>query len=130
MRVGALSLGLGLALAPWPRDFVALALVVLLVPVGTALLFPATTSLVSRLSERRETGQNLGVQQGFGGVARMLGPIWSTAVFQHVGFAAPFWLAAGLMGLVVLISLGVRSPARPRRAAEPAAVETAPVEPS
>lgn len=131
MRVGALSLGLGLALAPWPRDFVGLALVVLLVPVGTALLFPATTSLVSRLSERRETGQNLGVQQGFGGVARMLGPIWSTAVFQHVGYAAPFWLAAGLMGVVVLISLGVRSPARPKRATEPAAAaEAAPVEPS
>lgn len=131
MRTGALSLALGLALAPWPRDFVGLALVVLLVPVGTALLFPATTSLVSRLSERRETGQNLGVQQGFGGVARMIGPIWSTAVFQHVGYAAPFWLAAGLMGLVVLISLGVRSPARPKRAAEPAAAEAAaPVEPS
>lgn len=133
MRVGALSLTLGLALAPWPRDFVGLALVVLLVPVGTALLFPATTSLVSRLSERRETGQNLGVQQGFGGVARMLGPIWSTAVFQHVGYAAPFWLAAALMGVVVLISLGVRSPARPKREAEAEAASAeaaAPVEPS
>lgn len=128
MRAGALALGCGLALAPWPDDFLSLGLVILLVPVGTALLFPATTSLVSRLSERRETGQNLGVQQGFGGVARMLGPIWATAVFQHVGLATPFWLAGGLMGLVVLISLGVHPPPRARRAAPPAEAAP-PVEP-
>jgi MFS family permease len=129
MRTGALALGLGLALTPWAGDFVSLAIVVLLIPIGTALLFPATTALVSRLSERRETGQNLGVQQGFGGVARMLGPIWSTAVFQHVGLAAPFWIGGGLMGLVVLISLGVHPP--PRTPRKPTAAEAAPaVEPS
>jgi MFS family permease len=64
MRVGALALGLGLALTPTANGFAGLAVVILLVPIGTALLFPATTSLVSRLSARRETGQNLGVQQG------------------------------------------------------------------
>lgn len=129
MRTGALALGLGLALTPWAGDFVSLALIVLLIPIGTALLFPATTSLVSRLSQRRETGQNLGVQQGFGGVARMLGPIWATAVFQHVGLAAPFWISGGLMAVVVLISLGVHPP--PRAPREPAAAEAAPaVEPS
>ncbi|HEX2164643.1 MAG TPA: MFS transporter [Thermoanaerobaculia bacterium] len=131
MRVGALALALGLALAPVPRSFLGLGLVILLVPVGTALLFPATTSLVSRLSERRETGQNLGVQQGFGGVARMVGPIWSTAVFQHVGLAAPFWMAAGLMGLVILVSFGVHPPPRPARPGQPPPAEAAPpVEPS
>jgi predicted MFS family arabinose efflux permease len=129
MRAGALALGLGLALTPWAGGFVSLAVIILLIPIGTALLFPATTSLVSRLSARRETGQNLGVQQGFGGVARMLGPIWSTAVFQHVGLAAPFWMAGGLMAVVVLISLGVH-PA-PRTGREAAAAEAvAPVEPS
>lgn len=129
MRAGALALGLGLALTPTANGFVSLAVIVLLIPIGTALLFPATTSLVSRLSARRETGQNLGVQQGFGGVARMLGPIWSTAVFQHVGLAAPFWMAGGLMAVVVLISLGVHPPPSTRR--EPAAAEpAAPVEPS
>ena len=129
MRAGALALGLGLALTPTASGFAGLAVVILLVPIGTALLFPATTSLVSRLSARRETGQNLGVQQGFGGVARMLGPIWSTAVFQHVGLAAPFWMAGGLMAVVVLISLGVH-PA-PRTGREPVTAEAAaPVEPS
>lgn len=118
LRVGALALALGLALAPLPRllledttlALVGLAVVIALVPVGTALLFPATTSLVSRTSQRAETGQNLGVQQAFGGVSRMVGPIWSTAVFQYVGVSAPFWIAAGLMALVASIALGVHRP--------------------
>ena len=127
MRVGAFALACGLALAPLPGRLLGFAGVILLVPVGTALLFPATTSLVSRLSVRRETGQNLGVQQGFGGVSRMLGPIWATAIFQHVGIAAPFWLAAALMGGVLAIALGVHPPAR-RRTAE--VIPAEPTEPA
>ena len=111
LRVGALCLALGLAVMPLPGSVWGLGAVVLLVPVGTALLFPATTAMVSRHSLRRATGQNLGVQQAFGGVSRMVGPIWSTAVFQHVGWNAPFWCAAALMGGAVFLSLGVEDPA-------------------
>lgn len=124
LRLGTLSLGLGLASIPLPRlllpeqdvaALVGLAVVIALVPIGTALLFPATTSLVSRHSVRNETGQNLGVQQAFGGVARMTGPIWSTAVFQHIGISAPFWIAAALMGTVGLVALTVRRPGEAER---------------
>ncbi|MFP5288275.1 MAG: MFS transporter [Thermoanaerobaculia bacterium] len=77
-RLGAASLVLGLAGIPFTRgSLLLLGLVVLFVPVGTALLFPATTSLVSRSAARSETGQVLGVQQSFGGVSRMVGPLWS-----------------------------------------------------
>ncbi|HEX2253588.1 MAG TPA: MFS transporter [Thermoanaerobaculia bacterium] len=122
LRIGALALGLGLALAPVPSTLWGLAVVIALVPIGTALLFPATTSLVSRYSLRGETGQNLGVQQAFGGVARMLGPVWATAVFGHIGRAAPFWIAAALMGGVLAIALSV---SRPRPSSPPAPLEPA-----
>jgi len=130
MRLGALCLALGLGAAPWPEHLAGLAAVILLVPVGTALLFPATTSLVSRHSVRRETGQNLGVQQAFGGVMRMVGPIWSTAVFEHVGWDAPFWLASGLMVGVLAISLGLHGPPRREEASAAAVAEAPPVEPA
>ncbi|HZA99037.1 MAG TPA: MFS transporter, partial [Gemmatimonadales bacterium] len=45
MRIGTGLLVLGLALYPLPRDLWTLALVIPGVPIGTALLFPATTSL-------------------------------------------------------------------------------------
>ena len=128
MRLGALCLVVGLGAAPWPEQVAGLAAVIILVPVGTALLFPATTSLVSRLSVRRETGQDLGVQQAFGGVMRMVGPIWATAVFEHVGWDAPFWLASGLMAGVLAISLGLRGPKRQTSPGSTVA-EAPPVEP-
>jgi len=104
MRLGTLSLIAGMAVLPVPAflpismaaRLAALAVIVLLMPVGTALLFPSTTALVSRRAPRGETGQLMGVQQAFGGVSRLLGPMWSTALFGW-RVAAPFWVAAALM---------------------------------
>jgi len=131
LRLGALCLALGLAAVPLSRSIVSFGLAVMLVPIGTALLFPATTSLVSRRARRRETGQTLGVQQTFGGVARGVGPAWAGVAFQHLGIASPFWVASALVVLVGLLALRVtpeeRSTAPPL--AEPADAAE-PVEPS
>lgn len=106
-RLGALALTLGLAGIPLARGPLSLALVILFVPVGTALLFPATTSQVSRLSSRAETGQILGVQQSFGGISRMIGPLWAGVVYQHLGRPFPYWLAAALMLSVSFLTLRI-----------------------
>jgi MFS family permease len=107
-RLGALSLVLGLAGIPFTRgSLLLLGVIVLFVPVGTALLFPATTSQVSRLSVRSEVGQALGVQQSFGGVSRMVGPLWSGFAYQK-DFRYPFWMAAVLMLSVSFLTLRMR----------------------
>lgn len=108
MRGGAVSMALALAAIPLTGDLVELGLAVLLMPIGTALLFPTTTSMVSRRAESARTGLMLGVQQAFGGVARMIGPLWAGAAFQHLGIASPFWFAAGLMVLVRIFAVAVR----------------------
>jgi len=107
MRLGALSLALGLALTPLPHAVILLALVIALVPIGTALLFPATSSLVTYLAPEAERGQVLGVQQTFGGVARVIAPIWSTAAFQGLGTDVPFYIAGAIVGVVILLSFRV-----------------------
>lgn len=112
-RLGALSLVLGLAGIPFTGGSLPLlGLIVLFVPVGTALLFPATTSQVSRLSSRAEVGQALGVQQSFGGVSRMVGPLWSGFAYQK-NFHYPFWMAAALMMSVSFLTLRMRGEERP-----------------
>jgi len=113
-RLGALSLVVGLTVIPLPTRLVGLALGVLFVPVGTALLFPATTSLVSRHARHSETGQLMGVQQFFGGASRMLGPFWAGVVFQKVGIQYPFWLAAVLMLSVSFLTLRMQNTATGR----------------
>lgn len=130
LRLGTLAIALGLATAPLAGDFLQLGLAILLVPVGTALLFPATTSLVSHRSPDEQTGLYLGVQQSFGGFARMIGPLWAGAAFQQLGIAIPFYIAAGLMVGVRLFA-SVVSEEPEEEPAPPADVEPVlPAEPS
>lgn len=104
MRMGSFALVLGLAGMPLvgsidasrPVRLALLAIVVLGMPVGTALLFPATTALVSWRGRQEEMGQIMGVQQFMGAVARVVGPVWAGFVFEK-DVRYPFWLAAALM---------------------------------
>jgi multidrug resistance protein len=107
MRIGTMLLVLGLALYPLPRDLWTLALVIPLVPIGTALLFPATTSLMSRYSDPRELGTTMGVAQTFAGLARVAAPVLATVVFQRLGHGWPFYVAAGYVALVGIMAFQV-----------------------
>ncbi len=118
VRLGAFSLMIGLGCIPIPAfldaplsvRFPLLAVIALLVPVGTALLFPATTALVSSRSARSETGQTLGVQQSFGGISRMVGPLAAGALYE-VSFGFPFWVASALMLCGTFLTLQLRNEA-------------------
>jgi multidrug resistance protein len=107
MRIGTVLLVIGLALYPVPRDFWTLALVIPLVPIGTALLFPATTSLMSRYSASNELGTTMGVAQTFAGLARVAAPILATSTFQRLGHGYPFYVAGGFVALVGIMAFQV-----------------------
>jgi multidrug resistance protein len=104
MRLGATCLALGIFLLPRATNLLGFALLVCLIPVGTALLFPTVSALVSHRVRRMELGQAMGVQQAFGGVARVIGPIWSTAAFQGLGPHVPFYIASSIVVAVVLLA--------------------------
>jgi MFS family permease len=124
-EVGAMRLGLGSMVAGFALQTVAPTVAsfyaaITLIPIGTALLFPATTSLVSRFAERHEIGATMGVQQAYGGVARLAGPLWAGSAFQLLGPSAPFWISAALAAATLLFATGLR-PSRPAESAvEPA----------
>jgi multidrug resistance protein len=107
MRIGTVLLVLGLALYPLPRNLWSLALVIPLVPIGTALLFPATTSLMSRHSARHELGTTMGVAQTFAGLARVVAPILATTIFQRFGHGWPFYVAGGFVALVGIMAFQI-----------------------
>lgn len=117
MRAGTLLLIAGLLLYPLPRSLGMLAVVIPLVPIGTALLFPATTSLMSRQSDPSELGTTMGVAQTFSGLARVVAPLLATAAFQRLGHGWPFYIAGGYVSLVGLMAF--RMPNVRRVVAEP-----------
>lgn len=108
MRLGCLSLIVGCAAYPLVSDLRVLAAVVMpLVPIGTALLFPSTTSLLSGRTARSELGTVMGVAQTFAGLARVAAPLMATAAFQNLGHPAPFFIAGGIVALVGLLAFRV-----------------------
>lgn len=102
--MGAASLILGFAAFPFAPNLWVLALVIPLIPIGTALLFPATTALLSRSVDKADFGVAMGTAQTFAGISRLVAPVSSTALFQHVGLGAPFIFAAGMVGLGSLLA--------------------------
>jgi len=106
LRLGAISLALGQALIPFATTVPLIAVAIALVPIGTAMLFPATTAQVSRHAPSGHVGEFMGLQQALGHVARMLGPLWAGLAFQYLGVPWPFWLAALLMAAVSVLAWG------------------------
>lgn len=124
MRAGTAILVFGLFLFPLPSSAGLLALIVPCVPIGTALLFPATTALISRHVSRSEYGTVMGVAQTFAGIARILGPMLATGAFQRLGHAAPFYIAGGIVALVGLLAFQVEVEPPTVKAVRVAAPET------
>jgi len=114
MRSGTVLLTVGLLLMPLPGHIWGLAAILALIPIGTALLFPATTSLMSQATPRAELGMTMGVAQTFAGLARVVAPLVATYTFGALGHGAPF-LVAGLVvagvGVLAFRSTDLPAPA-------------------
>ena len=112
-RVGSSLLAIGLALIAFMHPasnplltYLPLALVVALIPLGTAFTFPCVTALLSRVVPSSERGLYMGVQQTFGGAARVLFPIAYGYLFDRV-IELPFLIAAALVAGTILLGLGM-----------------------
>ncbi len=67
MRLGMLLLAAGMLLYPLVPSVWVLIVVIPFVPIGTALMFPAITSLLSHATDPAELGTTMGVAQTFAG---------------------------------------------------------------
>jgi MFS family permease len=64
---------------------------------GSGLHNPSSLGLLSLLTDPSEQGGTSGIYRSFGALARALGPITGTFMFQAIGIRSPFWAAGGLM---------------------------------
>ena len=106
-RAGLILLASGLATLPLARGYVMLATSVALVPLGTAFTFPCVTSMLSRVISSRERGLYMGVQQTFGGLARVIVPLWAGFSYDHFGKAVPLFTSAALVFGTIMLGLGI-----------------------
>lgn len=100
MKIGTVILAIGLFLYPVAPNIWVLAAIIPLVPIGTALIFPATTALLSAATSERDLGTTMGVAQTFAGVSRIIAPIVGTIAFQRIGVNSPFILSGCVVAMV------------------------------
>lgn len=109
-RVGATLLTAGLGIGVLANDYPLLAVTLTLIAAGTGTLFPPLAALISRSTAPEVQGSTLGLNQFFGGVARVIGPLWGAAVFDVYGSGAPFLTAGVGVAAAFVLTLGLRTP--------------------
>ncbi len=108
MQVGILLLFAGFVLVPLATSLPLFIGAQVLLPLGTALLFPANSALVSHKAHHDEIGVTLGVQQTYRGVAAILGPVYAGGSYQLLGQHVPFYISAAIIVFVMYLTLRIR----------------------
>ncbi|MEE8123077.1 MAG: MFS transporter [Alphaproteobacteria bacterium] len=105
--LGPALIGLGFASIPLaPALFLTLAAFGLVV-LGVSIANPTIYSLISQQAGRDERGRFLGVAQSTASLARIAGPAWAGFCFVTFGRDWPYFVAAALM--VVMLVLGLKA---------------------
>lgn len=119
MQLGTLLLLGGFILVPLAPSLPLFIAAQILLPLGTALLFPANSALVSHRAHHDEIGVTLGVQQTYRGVAAILGPVYAGWSYGTLGQHVPFYISAGIIIAVFYLTLRIREDAPAPLVSEP-----------
>jgi MFS family permease len=121
-RIGLLLLGAGVVGMPLARNLWMLAIAVALIPLGTAFTFPCVTSMLSRVISPRDRGLYMGMQQTYGGVARIIAPLFFGWSFDTLGVSSPYFFASAFIVATLLLSPSfvevAHQPAPPKAASD------------
>jgi multidrug resistance protein len=119
MQLGTLLLLAGFILVPLAPTLPLFIAAQILMPLGTALLFPANSALVSHRAHHDEIGLTLGVQQTYRGLAAIVGPVYAGGAYEKLGQHVPFYISAGIILLVFYLTLRIREDAPAPLVSEP-----------
>jgi MFS family permease len=115
-RYGVAFLAAGIAGMPLSQNAFMLAVAVALIPLGTAFTFPCVTALLSRVISPGERGLYMGMQQTYGGVARIIVPLWAGFAFDTLGTGIPFYTSAIAVMATIFLGLGLDQYVKPKPA--------------
>lgn len=123
VRFGSLLLTISLAGIAVVQTMPMLKLLAAGLAVGSAMLGPVLSSLISKAAPDDERGEVHGVQQGLASMARMIAPPTGTFLLQRFGTASPYITAAAIMAVAAGLSmmLARNAPPSPELGPEPAA---------
>ena len=74
--------------------------------IGIGLATPALNSLIAAQAAEDERGEVMGLSQSASALGRVAGPLGAGALFDQLGSAAPFAMAAVLIMAALFVTLG------------------------
>ncbi len=120
-RLGLVLLAAGVLGMPLSGNLAMLAFAVALIPLGTAFTFPCVTALLSRVIAPGERGLYMGMQQTYGGVARIIAPLFFGWAFDSIGVSSPYFFSSAIILATLSLGFGLDQYARPSLAEVPEA---------
>jgi MFS family permease len=118
-RLGLVLLAAGVLGMPLASNLAMLAVAVALIPLGTAFTFPCVTALLSRVVAPGDRGLYMGMQQTYGGVARVIAPQFFGWAFDSIGVSSPYFFSSAIILATLLLGFGLDQYARPAVAVAP-----------
>lgn len=107
IAVGAVLVGVGLALTPFSHNVWLLYLALGLLAIGSGINNPCNQSLLSKLAPEETAGGVLGLGQSLSTLGRILGPVVGCTLFQRLGYMSPYLAGALVMVSVVVLSFSL-----------------------
>jgi len=106
--VGTFGMALSVGVIPWLATSAGLYAWTFVLAFANSVFAPAATGLVSAYADPREQGTILGAAQSISALGRMAGPPAVGAVYDAVTSAAAFLVAAGVMAVAGLVTVGLQ----------------------
>jgi MFS family permease len=106
-RLGLVLLAAGVLGMPLSRNLPMLAVAVAMIPLGTAFTFPCVTALLSRVIAPRDRGLYMGMQQTYGGVARVIAPLFFGWSFDTLGVSSPYFFSSAFILATIFLGFGL-----------------------
>lgn len=105
ITAGLAVLSVSLVLLPIAPEGAGLTAVFALMAIGQGVASPSISGLISRSADASRQGLILGSAQSAGALARVIGPAVGGVLFQRASYAAPFWVAAAVLGVGAALSI-------------------------
>ncbi|MFA8343244.1 MAG: MFS transporter [Rhodothermaceae bacterium] len=98
-------LGVTLTMIPYSGNFWGLAIVMMVMHIGSGIIQPVSFSMISKLSPENEQGAILSVNQSMASLARVIGPVWGGLTFDYLGMEFPFLTGGVFVFVTILLTI-------------------------
>jgi MFS family permease len=99
------AMALGFILITFGLGLWTLIVAITLLGFGYSISGPMIVGWLSKRTADNEQGGTAGLNQSMTSIARLVGPVFGTSMYQHLGFKSPYYVASGILLITAMFQL-------------------------